>query len=61
VQDYNNPQTLNRYNYCVGNPLKYNDPDGHFNVSSDGAWDAGEPAKIVEYPPIQSGGVDYIT
>jgi RHS repeat-associated protein len=30
VQDYTNPQTLNRYSYCVNNPLKYVDPTGHF-------------------------------
>jgi RHS repeat-associated protein len=24
-----NPQTLNRYTYCINNPLKYIDPDGH--------------------------------
>jgi RHS repeat-associated protein len=25
-----NPQTLNRYAYCLGNPLKFNDPSGHW-------------------------------
>lgn len=29
VQDYSNPQTLNRYSYVQNNPLKYNDPTGH--------------------------------
>ena len=29
VQSYANPQTLNRYSYCVNNPLKYTDPSGH--------------------------------
>lgn len=29
VQNYANPQTLNRYSYCVNNPLKYTDPSGH--------------------------------
>jgi RHS repeat-associated protein len=24
-----NPQTLNRYSYCLNNPLKYTDPSGH--------------------------------
>ena len=27
-----NPQSLNRYSYCVNNPLKYADPTGHFFV-----------------------------
>lgn len=26
--DYENPQTLNRYEYCLNNPLVYLDPDG---------------------------------
>jgi len=30
VQDYTNPQCLNRYTYCLNNPLKYTDPSGHF-------------------------------
>ena len=25
-----NPQSLNRYAYCLNNPLKYKDPTGHF-------------------------------
>jgi RHS repeat-associated protein len=29
VQDFTNPQTLNRYSYCLNNPLKYTDPSGH--------------------------------
>ena len=30
--DIRNPLTLNRYSYCIGNPLFYRDPSGHFNV-----------------------------
>ncbi len=26
-----NPQSLNRYTYCLNNPLKYVDPSGHYN------------------------------
>lgn len=29
VQDYYNPQTLNRYSYCINNPLKIVDPTGN--------------------------------
>jgi len=25
-----NPQSLNKYSYCFNNPLKYNDPTGHW-------------------------------
>ena len=30
VPDWTNPQTLNRYSYCLNNPLSYTDPSGHF-------------------------------
>ncbi|MGN0029212.1 MAG: RHS repeat domain-containing protein [Marinilabiliaceae bacterium] len=30
VQDLSNPQNLNRYSYCLNNPLKYTDPTGEF-------------------------------
>lgn len=33
VQDFSNPQTLNRYTYCLNNPLVYIDPTGYFSFS----------------------------
>jgi len=30
VPDPADPQSFNRYSYCINNPLKYTDPDGHF-------------------------------
>jgi RHS repeat-associated protein len=27
--DFYRPQTLNRYSYCLNNPLKYTEPSGH--------------------------------
>jgi RHS repeat-associated protein len=30
VQAPYNPQSLNRYSYCLNNPLRYTDPSGHF-------------------------------
>ncbi len=30
VPDPANPQSLNRYSYTLGNPLRYTDPSGHF-------------------------------
>ena len=29
IQDLSNPQSYNRYSYCVNDPLRYNDPTGH--------------------------------
>ena len=29
VPNWMNPQSLNRYSYCINNPLKYIDPSGH--------------------------------
>jgi hypothetical protein len=37
IPNPNDPQTLNRYSYVRGNPLKYVDPTGHFiQCKSDG-------------------------
>jgi hypothetical protein len=36
TQDPSNPQTLNRYSYCVNNPLKYTDPTGHDQIITTG-------------------------
>jgi RHS repeat-associated protein len=29
ISDYGNPQSYNRYSYCVNDPLRYTDPTGH--------------------------------
>lgn len=34
VQLPDNPQNLNRYSYCLNNPLKYADPDGQWFIPS---------------------------
>jgi RHS repeat-associated protein len=44
VQSFSNPQTLNRYSYCLNNPLKYTDPSGHYGIL--GEDDNGNPIQI---------------
>jgi len=34
VQELFNTQNLNRYSYCLNNPVKYTDPDGNFHLPS---------------------------
>ena len=36
-----NPQSWNRYAYCLGNPLKHVDPDGQLTILVHGTWAAG--------------------
>ena len=33
--DIRNPLTLNRYSYCIGNPLFYSDPSGYWPTQSE--------------------------
>ena len=50
------PQSFNRYSYCINNPLKYIDASGHVYFADC----EGMPAAEEEYttlPPIQSGGI----
>jgi RHS repeat-associated protein len=38
IPDISNPQSYNRYAYCVNNPLRYNDPDGRAPSDWANAW-----------------------
>ena len=40
IQDPTNTQNLNRYSYCLNNPLKYNDPTG---MGSNDPFDCRKP------------------
>jgi len=44
IQNFANPQNLNRYSYCLNNPLKYVDPSGyeHVYATDEGLNDDGE-------------------
>ncbi len=37
VPDLYNPQSLNRYAYCLNNPVRYVDPSGHYPGTLDGS------------------------
>ncbi len=39
------PQSLNKYTYCLNNPYKYVDPDGHQQVVADFLNSAGQAAQ----------------
>ena len=47
VPDPANPQSFNRYSYCLNNPMKYIDPSGNFVLTTDSqlskAWKALKP------------------
>ncbi len=40
---------LNRYAYCLNNPLKYTDPSGHVNVSTMDGWAQMDYSIVSEY------------
>ena len=43
IPDPANPQAFNRYSYCLNNPLRYNDPSGHWEWPWE--WDWGNIGK----------------
>ncbi len=48
--ELHNPQSLNRYSYCINNPLIYHDPNGHDYIllnDPTGAGGAGHNAVLV--------------
>lgn len=38
IPDLSNPQSYNRYTYCLNNPLRYTDPDGHWAQEVSDWW-----------------------
>jgi RHS repeat-associated protein len=47
IQNYENPQTLNRYSYCANNPLNGTDPTGLDYISDHGGMNTPTP---LEHP-----------
>jgi RHS repeat-associated protein len=59
-----NPQSLNKYQYCYNNPLRYNDPDGHETEAEKKAKEAAAAAASAAGTGAQAshdaaGRVDY--
>jgi RHS repeat-associated protein len=53
VQNYMNPQTLNRYSYCLNNPLKYVDPSGH---EADGDYNGDGKVNVLDLTVAKNTG-----
>jgi RHS repeat-associated protein len=56
-RDIESPQSLNRYTYCLNNPMKYIDPDGKIEkkFAIDGNVGTGYKPPIPEPPPKPEG------
>ncbi len=46
IPDPANPQSLNRYSYTLGNPLRYTDPSGHLTEEQINRWTGGMYDKL---------------
>jgi hypothetical protein len=53
--DIADPQSLNKYQYCLNNPLLFIDPDGHQEVRSDVIRAANAAGAITASPSTASG------
>ena len=56
VPDPYNPQDLNRFSYVRNNPIRYNDPTGHFCSDPEDLWSpgcdgSGTPPPVTTPPP----------
>jgi RHS repeat-associated protein len=49
------PQSLNKYQYCLNNPLRYVDPDGHQTATADDIWSAASGGSV----RVAQGGAIY--
>ena len=47
IPDLSNPQSYNRYSYCLNNPLRYNDPSGHDPTLSLGVANLSVQERII--------------
>jgi RHS repeat-associated protein len=47
VQDPSNAQNLNRYSYCLNNPLRYTDPSGNIYVNGPNFYNDPPPTALI--------------
>jgi RHS repeat-associated protein len=59
IPDPYNPQSLNRYTYCLNNPLRYTDPSGHFWEEIVGFinWVGDQLSRMMNIFPSIAGGL----
>ena len=50
IPDLSNPQSYNRYSYCVNSPLRYTDPSGHQDAEPEVRMDIEVRPEPVSYP-----------
>ena len=50
ISDLSNPQSYNRYSYCVNDPLRYTDPSGHQDAEPEVRMDIEVRPEPVSYP-----------
>lgn len=53
IPDLSNPQSYNRYSYCVNDPLRYTDPTGHWGEEAADWWSGtvGSGANYISASP----------
>jgi RHS repeat-associated protein len=57
VPDWYDPQSLNRYSYCLNNPLKYKDPNGHWALQVFGTVMGAGINALKNYDAVSSGAM----
>ncbi|MDY6833274.1 MAG: RHS repeat-associated core domain-containing protein [Chloroflexota bacterium] len=52
VPDWTNPQSLNRYSYCLNNPLRYTDPSGNMSDEEYERLEEHYQSMITTFTPL---------
>ena len=60
IPDFTNPQSLNRFSYCLGNPLRFVDPTGHFTEEELIEWGAYTAEELKWLAENQTNWYNYL-